>query len=85
MTRQSSHVSVRVDQVAWAHVRGGGELGRPWHAAARSSLSAAADAAGSEGRRRASSEDLIACARFLNNRSQGARLAGHATSAGVNA
>ena len=56
-------------QVAWAHVRGGGELGRPWHAAGRRE------------RRGSALQDYLACARHLSH--EGAvRLAGHATSAG---
>ena len=64
-------------QIAWAHVRGGGELGRPWHAAARWS------AKGAAGDRRRATDDYLASARYLMDQCKATHLAGYATSAGT--
>jgi hypothetical protein len=60
-------------QVAYAHVRGGGELGRSWHAAGRGP------------NRPFALKDYLSCLRFLvrERYTCKGRVAGYATSAGA--
>ncbi|GAX81656.1 hypothetical protein CEUSTIGMA_g9084.t1 [Chlamydomonas eustigma] len=60
-------------RVAYAHVRGGGELGRSWHAGGRGS------------NRHHALQDYLACTRYLIQKgySQPGMMAGQATSAGA--